>query len=98
MITAIVDLIALVLEIVAVFWLMPLNEGNPTHLLGFLAVHGVASLCLAAFVTAALPPHLRRPVPAIIALLFGFSFFIPILGLIGQVIAAIVTRYWPRIV
>src|SRR5205085_1790861 len=61
-------------------------------------VHGVASLCLGAFVAAALPPHLRRPVPAIITLLFGFSFFIPVLGLIGQVIAALVTRYWPRIV
>jgi hypothetical protein len=96
MITAIVGLLALVLEVVAVFWLMPLTEGNPTHLLGFLLVHGIASLCLAAFVAAALPPHLRRPVAPVIVLLFGFSFFIPVLGLIGQVVAALVSKYLPR--
>jgi polysaccharide biosynthesis protein PelE len=55
-------------------------------------------LCLAAFVSAALPPHLRRPVPAVIALLFTFSFFIPILGLIGQVAAVLVARYLPRVI
>jgi len=98
MITAIVGLLALVLEVVAVFWLMPLHEGNPSHLLGFLLVHGVASLCLSAFVAAALPPHLRRPVAPVIVLLFGFSFFIPVLGLIGQVVAALVSKYLPRLV
>ena len=96
MITAIVGLIALALEIFAVFWLMPLREGSPYNLIGFLVVHGVASLCLAAFVTAALPPHLRKPPAAVIALLFGFSFFIPLLGLIGQVIAVLVARFLPR--
>ena len=96
MITIIVGLLALVLEVIAVLWLMPLTEGNPTHLLGFLLVHGIASLCLAAFVAAALPPHLRRPVAPVIVLLFGFSFFIPVLGLIGQVIAALVSKYLPR--
>jgi hypothetical protein len=96
MITAIVGLLALVLEVIAVFWLMPLTEGNPTHLLGFLLVHGIASLCLAAFVAAALPPHLRRPVAPVIVLLFGFSFFIPVLGLIGQVVAVLVSKYLPR--
>src|SRR5687767_6746506 len=98
MITIIVGILALILEVLAVFWLMPLREGSPYNLLGFLLVHGVASLCLAAFVSAALPPHLRRPVPAVILLLFGFSFFIPILGLIGQVIAVLVARFLPRIV
>ena len=96
MITAIVGLLALVLEVVAVFWLMPFREGNPTHLLGFLLVHGIASLCLSAFVAAALPPHLRRPVAPVILLLFGFSFFIPVLGLIGQVVAVLVAKYLPR--
>ncbi|MGZ8229542.1 MAG: tetratricopeptide repeat protein [Burkholderiales bacterium] len=98
MITAIVGLLAILLEVVAVFWLMPLQQGDPTRLLGFLAVHGVASLCLAAFLSAALPPHFRRPVPPIILLLFVFSFFIPILGLIGQLIAVIVAKYLPRLV
>jgi hypothetical protein len=98
MIIVIVGLLALVLEIFAVFWLMPLKEGSPFDLLGFLAVHGLASLLLAAFVSAALPPQLRKPVPAVITLLFGFSFFIPLLGLIGQVIAVLVARFLPRVV
>lgn len=98
MITAIVGILALLLEVLAVFWLMPLREGTPYNLLGFLLVHGVASLCLAAFVSAALPAHLRRPVPAVIMLVFGFSFFMPILGLVGQVVAVLVARFLPRIV
>ncbi|MGZ8211523.1 MAG: hypothetical protein ACXWUH_13540 [Burkholderiales bacterium] len=98
MITAIVGLIALALEIFAVFWLVPLREGSPYNLLGFLVVHGLASLCLAVFVSAALPRHLRKPVAPVIMLLFGFSFFIPLLGLIGQVVAILVARFLPRIV
>jgi len=97
-ITAIVGLLALALEVFAVFWLMPLKEGSPHNLLGFLVVHGLASLLLAAFVSAALPPRLRKPAGPVIMLLFGFSFFIPILGLIGQVIAVLVARFLPRIV
>jgi hypothetical protein len=98
MITAIVGLLALALEVFAVFWLVPLQEGSPYNLLGFLVVHGLASLLLAAFVSAALPPRLRKPAAPVIVLLFGFSFFIPILGLIGQVIAVLVARFLPRIV
>lgn len=98
MITAIVGILAIVLEVVAVFWLTPLKAGSPYNLLGFLIVHGVASLCLAAFVSAAFPPHLRKPVPAVITLLFGFSFFIPILGLLGQIVGIMVARFLPRVV
>ena len=98
MITAIVGLLALALEVFAVFWLTPLREGSPHNLLGFLVVHGLASLLLAAFVSAALPPRLRKPVGPVIVLLFGFSFFIPILGLVGQVIAVLVARFLPRVV
>jgi hypothetical protein len=97
-ITVIVGLLAVVLEIVAVLFLTPLNEGSPTNLLGFLLVHGLASLCLAAFVGAALPPHFRRPVAPVIVLLFGFSFFIPVLGLLGQIAALLVARYLPRVI
>ena len=98
MITVIVGILAIVLEVVAVFWLTPLKAGSPYNLLGFLVVHGVASLCLAAFVSAALPSHLRRPTPAVITLLFGFSFFIPILGLLGQIVGVLVARFLPRVV
>jgi len=98
MITLIVGLIAIVLEVIAVWWLWPLAEANPINLLGFLALHGLASLCLAAILTLALPPHMRRPAPAVITLLFGFSFFIPILGLIGMIVGALVSKFLPRLV
>lgn len=98
MIILIIGILAIALEVLAVFWLMPLHEGSVWNLLGFLTVHGIASLCLAAFVTAALPPHLRRPVPPVIVLLFGFSFFIPVLGLIGQIAALLVAKYLPRVI
>ena len=98
MIIVIVGLLALGLEIFAIFWLMPLREGSPYNLLGFLLVHGLASLCLAAIVSAALPPRLRKPPAAVITLLFGFAFFIPLLGLLGQVVAVLVARFLPRVV
>ena len=98
MITAIVGLLALALEVLAVFWLAPLQAGVLTNLLAFLVVHAVASLCLATFVAAALPAHLRHPLPAVIVFLFAFSLFIPILGLVGQVLAVLVSRYLPRVI
>ena len=98
MIAAIIGLLAVILEVLAIYFLMPLQEGSPIKLVSFLLVHGVASLCLAAFVTAALPPQLRRPVPPVIMLLFGFSFFIPVLGLLGQVVALLVAKYLPRVI
>jgi hypothetical protein len=98
LVIVIVGLLALVLEVFAVYWLMPLLEGSPNNLIGFLLMHGLASLLLAAFVSAALPRRLRTSPAPVILLLFGFSFFIPVLGLIGQVIAVIVARFLPRIV
>lgn len=98
MIVVIIGILAIILEVIAFFWLMPLKAGSPYNLLGFLVMHGFASLCLAVFVSVALPRHLRKPAPAIITLLFGFSFFIPILGLIGQIIGVLVARYLPRVV
>ena len=94
----IIGIVAIILEVLAVMWLWPLTGSDVTRLLGFLAVHGIASVCLSAFVAAGLPAHLRKPVPPVIVLLFGFSFFIPVLGLIGQIAALLVAKYLPRIV
>ena len=98
MITIIVGLIAIVFEVLAVMWLWPLAEGNPMKLIVFLGVHGLASVCIAIVLTAGLPPAMRRPAPAVIMMLFGFSFFIPILGLIGMIVGAFVSKYLPRLV
>ena len=98
MIIVLAGAFAVGLEIFAVFWLAPLRAGAPENLLVFLLVHGTACLCLAAFVAAALPPNMRRPVAPIITLLFAFSFFIPVLGLIGQIVGVLVARFLPRVV
>ena len=99
MITIIVGIIAIILEVIAVWWLLPLAEGNPMNLLGFLAVHGLASVCIAAILAAGLPPTMRRGRPAaVITLLFGFSFFIPILGIVGMIVGAFVSKFLPRLV
>ena len=98
MIAVIVGLIAIVLEIIAVWWLWPLGETNPMQLIAFLGVHGLASLCLAVVLTIVLPPSMRRPGAAVMTLLFAFSFFIPVLGLIGMVIGAFVSKFLPRLV
>jgi hypothetical protein len=98
MITVIVGLVAIVLEVLAVMWLWPLPEGNPMKLLGFLGMHGIASVFIAVVLAGALPPGMRRPFLPVITLLFGFSFFIPILGLIGMIVGAFVSKFLPRLV
>jgi len=98
MITLIVGIIAIVLEVIAVWWIWPLPENNPVNLLGFLALHGLASLCVAVLLTIALPSKMRHPAVAVITLLFGFSFFIPVLGLVGMIVGALVSKYLPRLV
>ena len=99
MITVIVGLIAIVLEVIAVMWLWPLPEGNPMklHRVPRRARHrepvprgrADARRCRRT---------MRRPAPAVITLLFGFSFFIPILGLIGMIVGAFVSKFLPRLV
>jgi polysaccharide biosynthesis protein PelE len=98
MIIVVIGLIAVVLEVLAVFWLLPLEAVNVWNLLHFLLLHGAASLFLAAFVTIAMPPHFRTPPAGIIVLFFAFSFFVPVLGLLGLIGAVLVARYLPRLI
>ena len=98
MITLIVGIIAIILEVIAVWWIWPLKEGNPLNLLVFLGMHGLASLIIAVILAAGLPALMRKPLAAVITLLFGFSFFIPVLGLLGMLIAALVSKFLPRLV
>jgi len=99
MIMVIIGLIAIVVEILAVMWLWPLPEANPVKLIGFLGMHGIASILIGIVLAAALPPAMReRRMLAVTTLLFGFSFFIPILGLIGMVVGAFVSKFLPRLV
>jgi hypothetical protein len=97
-ITLIVGIIAIILEVIAVWWIWPLKEGNPLNLLVFLGMHGLASLIIAVILAAGLPALMRKPLGAVIMLLFGFSFFIPVLGLLGMLVAALVSKFLPRLV
>ena len=98
MIIVIVGIIAIILEVIAVWWIWPLKEGNPLNLLIFLGMHGLASVIIAIILAAGLPATMRKHLAACITLLFGFSFFIPVLGLLGMLIAALVSKFLPRLV
>ncbi len=99
MIMVLIGLVAIGFEIVAVMWLLPLPEGDPMKLIVFLGMHGIASVLIGIILAAALPPAMReRRMLAVTTLLSGFSFFIPILGLIGMVVGAFVSKYLPRLV
>ena len=64
--------------------------------LGFLLVHAAASACLALFAWSLMPQHYRQPRKWALLFLFSFSFFIPVLGLIGLFTGILVAAYLPR--
>lgn len=64
---------------------------------GFMLVHAAASACLALFAWALLPAHYKQPRKWTLLFLFSFSFFIPVLGLIGLFTCILVAAYLPRI-
>lgn len=68
----------------------------PAVMAGFLLLHAGASACLALFAWALLPAHYRRPRGWTLLFLFSFSFFIPLLGLIGLFAGILVATYLPR--
>lgn len=73
-------------------------QGNSAGvLLVFLLQHAAASALLALFVWRLLPEKFRLPRVPIIALLFNFSFFIPVLGLIGMLTAAVISGFNRRV-
>lgn len=87
---------AILLEISAVAALFQSGK-ELTLLLGFLLLHGLASLVLALSVRYYLPKYYRIPRHLALWLLFNFSFFIPVLGLIGLMLAVLMSVYWPHL-
>lgn len=69
----------------------------PQIVLGFMLVHAAASACLALFAWALLPQRYQQPRKWALLFLFSFSFFIPVLGLIGLFTGILVAAYLPRI-
>lgn len=75
-----------------------LRESSDWTLFLLLLQHAGASALLALFVWRFLPAHFRNPRLQVLALLFNFSFFIPVLGLLGMLVALFVSAYWRRAV
>jgi tetratricopeptide (TPR) repeat protein len=88
---------ALALEIGALYTTLDAKHGT-VEVINFLALHGGASAFLALFSLPALPEHYRRPRRLVLAYLFSFSFFIPIFGLFGLLVAVLVAVLKPRLI
>jgi hypothetical protein len=88
--------ISFTFELSAIFNLLRFDT-TAALLAQFFVLHGAASLVLAAFVRLALPVRYREPRNGVLALLFSFSFFVPVLGLIGLISAVLIAAWLPRL-
>lgn len=86
--------VALVLEISSLSALLQ-GGSHDWMLFVYLAQHALASAFATAFVWQFIPKRFRHPRLPVLLLLFNFSFFIPLLGMLG-VIAAIVIAGFRR--
>ncbi len=75
-----------------------IDFGDSTaQLLLFFAAHAAASALLAQIAQPAMPPQYRQPRGVVLAFLFSFSFFIPLIGLLGAMLAVFVALLKPRL-
>lgn len=72
-------------------------DNSTAHLLLFFAAHAAASALLALFTIPAMPRQYRQPRTAVLAFLFSFSFFIPLVGLLGVMLAVFIALLKPRL-
>ena len=87
---------AVLLELSATYFLFFDFRNGTDQVLMFLGTHLVASVMLALSAYPVLPRHYRHPRTHVLALLFSFAFFIPLLGVLGVVIALFITALLPR--
>ena len=94
MLNAKLGLSAALLEINA--WSGPLlfESNSDLVLLWYLGGHALASLLLAAFVQALLPPTRTRPRWATLLLLAGFSYAVPIAGFVCVLAGSLLLRFY----
>lgn len=86
----------LLLEAFAASVLFMHERGNDLTLVLFLLLHALASTFLAFSAWYFLPQKFRQPRVPITLLLFNFSLFIPLLGLIGVYLAGVLSTYRRR--
>ncbi|MGV8934162.1 MAG: tetratricopeptide repeat protein [Gallionellaceae bacterium] len=87
---------AIVLEITSIATVI-LQGDNDSVLIVFLLQHAASSAFLSVFVWNIIPDKYKHPQWQIILLLFNFSFFIPLLGLIGMLTAVLMSLYKRRV-
>lgn len=63
---------------------------------GYLALHVVSSALFALAIALVVPERYRRPRTWLLAYLFFFNFFIPIVGILCAVVALLVGVLWPK--
>jgi tetratricopeptide (TPR) repeat protein len=88
---------ALSFELSALYTAIDFGDST-AQLLLFFSAHAAASALLALFALPALPRHYREPRAVVLAFLFSFSFFIPLIGLLGVMLAVFVALLKPRLV
>ena len=88
---------ALGFELGALYTVLDARHGT-AEVLSFLFLHAGASALLAFFSLQALPGKYRVPRLPVIAYLFSFSFFIPLFGLLGLLVAVFIAILKPRLV
>jgi hypothetical protein len=87
--------LAVLFELAAAALLVDFRNGTGQVLL-FLALHMVSAALLALTALPLLPARYRTPRLQVLALLFSFGFFIPLLGILGLMVALAITALRPR--
>ncbi len=72
------------------------SSATLASILTFSGLHGLASLCLTAGIWPLLPKRYRQPLPWSPLFLLSVAFFIPLLGILGIVLAIFPALYFPR--
>lgn len=83
------------LEIVALGMLI--NTPTLAHLAGYFAAHALASTVVASMVWALLPRKYKYPLAPVGAFMWGFAFFIPVLGVIALLLVVQIALRFPRV-
>ena len=89
-------LFSLALALEAGSWLSLAQATGDGQMLGaYLAFHGPACIVLAAAMWRVLPAHYRAPLPWSPLFFFSLAFFVPLLGMVGVLIALFPALYLP---
>ncbi len=75
---------------------LTLGGTSDLDLVVYFMSHGCASVLLAFFAYALLPPRFSRPRTGVVGLIFGLIFFLPVMGFLGVLVATVLLPILPR--